>query len=152
MVANEELADKEDTKFKLKDYVMLDLRKTAMSKSYDVQRYQVFFISNILNSKRPIMYTLKDTKHLKTVGNYYASQIRKSPVDPSSAEHWVVQKVVGQKVVNKKTFFKVRYLNYPASYDEYLERSKIPSDIYYRWLKMKKLKRLKRAEKTGRLQ
>ena len=126
MEENSDLAQTIGTKYEPGDFVLLDhLKKSKLSKSYDVQRSQVYIISSVMYSKRPLMYELKDLKG-DIKGNFYQSQMRKSALDPRKESYWVIQKITGQKKIDNRMFYNCRYLYYGKKFDKLLQTSAIP--------------------------
>lgn len=125
MERNSEIAQTIGTKYEPGDFVLLDdLKKSKLAKSYQVQRSQIFLISSVMYSKRPLMYELKDLKG-DNKGNFYQSQLRKSALDPRQKDYWVVEKVTGQKKIDNQMHYNCRFQYYPNKFNKYLKASEI---------------------------
>ena len=86
----------------------------------------MYLITKIWNDKKPIMFQLYDLKGVLK-GNFYSSQLRKSPVNPDSPEHWIIQKVIRQKWIDGIMKFRCRFVGYGAKYDKFFEEKQIPT-------------------------
>ncbi len=98
------------------------------------QSGRLFYISMILKSQDPVRYKLKGLKKEEYGGSYYASQLRKSPFKSVEDINWLIAPLPeGQKAttrinpVTKKKELLVRWLFYPAKYDEWVPEENIGS-------------------------
>lgn len=72
------------------------------------------------SSVLPSLYSLKDLMNDLYPGFYYEKQLTKCPAPNFKRDFFMIEKVLGEKMVNKKKYFLVKFLFYPAKFNQYI--------------------------------
>ena len=56
----------------------------------------------------------------KVEGHYYFEQLTKAPTPDYTQDFFLVEKVLGEKLVRGKKYFLVKFLFYPNKFNEYV--------------------------------
>lgn len=114
-------------KFNVRDCVYLSFKKTAMDKSYDLQRGTLYFITRILATQDPVRYELADLKGRPVPGSYYQEQLVKSPTKPDENKLWLIkpQETYKERTKDGKKQIYVQWLFYPAKDGEWIDKNSI---------------------------
>ena len=77
------------------------------------------------SSVLPPLYVLKDLMNDLYPGLYYEKQLTKCPEPNFKHDFFMVEKILGQKIIKKKKFFLVKFLFYPAKFNQYVSESNV---------------------------
>lgn len=102
----------------LGDHVRVHKWKNKFSRGYQ-QNFstEVFKISKILNHLPVTMYTLKDLKDETIKGNFYPEEL-----SLVKGEVYIVEKIVREKMVNRKKWFFVKWEGFPEEYNSWVKK------------------------------
>lgn len=98
---------------------------SAFSKSYDVQRGEIFIVDYVSAEVSPPLYFLKDlAKHKLENKSFYRSQLIKTK-DPEN-KYFDIEKKLGSRTNSKgvKEIF-VKFLYYPNKFNKWVEESQV---------------------------
>ena len=79
-------------------------------------------MSEILSTKNPVLYSLVDLLKKPIEGHFYSDQLTKTQ-KPKNESFFLIEKILGHKVVNKKKYFLVKFLYYDDRFNEYVLES-----------------------------
>ena len=65
------------------------------------------------------MFLLRDLLNDPVSGFYYREQLTKSPA-PTPSNYFFVEKILGQKKINGKKHYLVKYLYYPTKFNQFV--------------------------------
>ena len=58
-------------------------------------------------------------------GFYYRKQLTKCPAPAFKHDFFMVEKILGKKMVNKKKYFLVKFLFYPAKFNQFISEDNL---------------------------
>ena len=58
-------------------------------------------------------------------GHFYQEQLTKAPTPDLQKDFFFVEKILGQKKVNGKTYFLVKFLYYPSKFNQFVPEENI---------------------------
>jgi len=79
----------------------------------------LFQIAEVYSEKIPPMFKLVDLLKDSVKGLFYREQLTKSPA-PKSSDYFFVEKILGQKKIQGKKHYLVKYLFYPSKFNQYV--------------------------------
>ena len=53
-------------------------------------------------------------------GHYYFEQLTKAPEPNYKSDFFLVEKILGEKIVQRKKYFLVKFLFYPSKFNQYI--------------------------------
>ena len=83
-------------------------------KATSFQRGAIYKIAKVLAGVSPPLFILSDLQDTRVKGHYYAEQLKIAP-NPDNIS-FEVEKIVKKKKIKGKTYFLVKYQNYPSAY------------------------------------
>jgi len=78
----------------------------------------------VLSQVNPPLFKLIDLQGASVPGFYYESQLTKSP-PPGEKDYFFVEKTLKRKTVKGKKYFFVKYLFYPAKFNQWVAEEDI---------------------------
>ena len=93
---------------------------SALGKSTDTNRHQIYQISRVDAGKTPHLFKLQDLKQKEIPGFYYRAQLLKTE-EPQPGQTFKIEKVIKVKKIKSEKWAYVKYLHYPAvSFDIFI--------------------------------
>ena len=86
----------------------------------NIQRGQIFQISQVDASVLPPLFSLIDLMKDKISGHFYFEQLTKAPAPNFKSDFFLVEKILNKKVVRGKTYYLVKFLYYPSKFNQYI--------------------------------
>ena len=79
----------------------------------------------------PPLFSLIDLMKDKVPGHYYFEQLTKAPVPEHQKDFFLIEKILGEKIVKKKKYFLVKFLYYPTKFNQYVpeENGLVPNNL-----------------------
>ena len=68
----------------------------------------------------PPLFSLIDLMKDKVPGHYYFEQLTKAPTPDYKNDFFLVEKLLGSKVVRGKKYYLVKFLYYPSKFNQYI--------------------------------
>ena len=75
----------------------------------------------------PPLVSLVDLMKDKVQGHYYFEQLTKAPEPNYQTDFFLVEKILGEKIVRGKKYFLVKFLYYPSKFNQYLPEENLKS-------------------------
>lgn len=73
----------------------------------------------------PVLFKLKDLMNDEVKGHFYKEQLTKAP-NPNYKKHFFeIEKIIKTKYINKKKYYYVKFLYYPAKFNDYVLASDV---------------------------
>ena len=91
----------------------------------NLQRGQIYQISQVDASIIPPLYSLIDLMKDKVPGHFYREQLTLAPMPEYQKDFFLVEKILGQKIVKGKKFFLVKFLYYPSKFNQYVPETNL---------------------------
>ena len=92
------------------------------------QRGQIYKIKKVDAFVKPNLFTLEDLLNTEVKGKFYEKQLRVAPNAEDPDFIFEVEKVEKRKVVKGKQFLFVKYLYYPAKFNQWIPSENIVID------------------------
>lgn len=109
-------------KFKIGDAVRISKYSTVFAKGYlPSWSNEIFNISKV-HKTTPVVYSLRDEAGDELIGTWYAQELQKVALKNNV---YKIESILGQRKVNGKIQYLVRWLGYPSSYDSYIDKSQL---------------------------
>ena len=96
------------------------LLKKWKIKQIILQKGQIFKIASCNAFVSPPLYSLKDLLNDPYKGFFYAKQLTKCPAPNFKRDFFMVEKVLAEKMIKKKKYYLVKFLFYPAKFNQYI--------------------------------
>lgn len=107
-------------KFKIDDKVRISKYSTVFAKGYlPLWSEEIFIISKVHKTSPPV-YSLKDEASDELEGTWYEPELQKVDV---KYETYKIESILGQRKINGKTQYLVRWVGYPPSFDSYVNKN-----------------------------
>lgn len=108
---------KSKPKYKVGDYIRIVRAALTFERGYTKKwTEEIFIISKVFVSERPIIYSIKDLDGEEIKGKFYEKEIQKVKL-PKSFE---IEKIITSKGSKKKKQFLVKWLGYPESFNSWI--------------------------------
>jgi hypothetical protein len=106
-------------KFQTGDKVRVSKYSTVFQKGYLPLWTQEIFTIAERHSTKPPTYSLRDDEGQQLKGTWYEPELQKVTVRENI---YKIESILGQRKVNGKTQYLVRWAGYPSSYDSYVDK------------------------------
>ena len=122
--------------FKVSDTVRVQLKRTPFSKGFD-QNYstQIYRVAQRLRFMNPVQYKLETLEGDSVRGKYYPQEMIHAT--PRENELYEIEKIVDRRTRNRRKEVKVRWKNFPPSYDQWIFESDL-QDLPGLWVETSK--------------
>jgi hypothetical protein len=77
-----------------------------------------------LSNKKPVLFGLIDLQKTPVEGYFYSAQLTKTE-KPKNNSYFLIEKVLGHKIVNNRKYFLCKFLYYNEKFNEYVLESDI---------------------------
>ncbi len=121
---NQKKYEKQKKNLQVGNYVFMDFVPSALSKSFDTKRNQIFRIIRVDAGKSPELYKLEDLNHDQVKGYYYAAQLQKTQ-RPKRGEFFKVEKILSEKERRGEAYIRVKYLHYGPKFNRWIKKSNL---------------------------
>lgn len=122
-----EIPQKVDKKeFNKEDNVYLDFPSSALQKSTDVMRGQIYVIDSFEKNKHPYLYKIKDLLGEVITGTYMAVNLIKAP-DPLTITY-PIEKFVSERKTRRGKEVLVKWLHYPPKFNQWMLKKDVISN------------------------
>lgn len=106
-------------KFNIGDKVRISKYSTIFEKGYlPAWSEEVFTVSRI-HDTTPIVYSLKDAASDELEGTWYEPELQKVNIEDNI---YKIESIVGQRKVNGKSQYLVKWVGYPPSFNSYIDK------------------------------
>jgi hypothetical protein len=106
-------------KFRVNDRVRISKYSTVFSRGYLPNwSEEIFTIAEAHNTSPPV-YSLKDDSGSKLLGTWYEQELQKVVVRD---DVYKIEAILGQRKLNGKTQYLVRWLGYDSTFDSYVDK------------------------------
>ena len=124
-VNDDTIAHKVKPKFLKGEYVRISKYATTFAKGY-LPRWsdEIFQISRVQTTNPPV-YSLQDEAGDELEGTFYGPELQRV-INTNKA--FKIDEIIGQRKVNGKIQYLVRWKGYPPSFDSYVDKNKIISN------------------------
>ena len=112
-------------KYKIGDRVRISKYSSTFEKGYlPLWSEEVFTISQ-RHSSDPHVYSLQDDSGVTLDRTWYTEELQKVDI---SKQTYTVEKILGQRKLNGKIQYLVRWVGYPSSFDSYVDKKDLIFD------------------------
>ena len=113
---------KKDVKFKINDYVRVSRQPFCFEKSYEgTFNIEIFIITRVLCRSGVTVYHIKDLNNKTIKGIFYNHELQK--VKYKDNDLFKIEKILSEKNINGKKYFKIRWLGYTKKFDSLIPAS-----------------------------
>jgi hypothetical protein len=109
-------------KFTVGDRVRISKYSTIFSKGYLPNWSEEIFTVGEVHKTKPIVYSLKDDSETTLDGTWYEPELQKVVVTDNT---YKIEAILGQRRLNGKVQYLVRWAGYPKSFDSYVNKADI---------------------------
>ncbi|HIC31736.1 MAG TPA: hypothetical protein EYO76_07440 [Flavobacteriaceae bacterium] len=107
-------------RYKKGDVVRVSLSKSPFTRSYHIQQsHQRYIVKKVVVKHVVPLYILEDDKGVELTGHFYENQLTRVDIDTYRVN------IIGQRRRRGKQEYKVHYVGYDNSYDEYLSKTQL---------------------------
>lgn len=121
---NQKTYEKKKNLIQKGDFVYADFGPTAFEKGFDSPNYQIYEVAQVDAGKTPPLFKLIDLAGAKVPGNFYPQQLTKTKA-PTPRTTFRIEKVLKTRKRKGKKEVLVKYLHYPAKFNQWLVESTI---------------------------
>ncbi len=111
-------------KLQVGNFVYLDFSPSALGKSFDTRRNEIYQISRVDAGKSPPLYKLQDLMKAPLKGYYYGTQLLKT-TKPKNKEFFAVESIIGEKTINGREYVRVKYQHYSNKFNKWIPKENI---------------------------
>lgn len=86
----------------------------------------MFQVKKIYSDIKPNLFQLVDLQKANIPGRFYREELTKSPA-PKEEDYFFVEKILKHKKVRKKDLYLVKFLYYPAKFNQWLPKENLIS-------------------------
>ena len=112
-------------KFKVGDWVRISKYSTIFAKGYLPAWTQEIFTIAKRYSTKPVVYSLIDDHGDELTGTWYEPELQKVK---NKNETYKIESIVGQRKVNGKIQYLVKWLGYDSDFNSYVNKSDLILD------------------------
>ena len=113
-------------KFKVGDYVRISYLKEKFTRYYDQSwTSEIFQISQRKMRDHLPVYRVRDYNGENIIGTFYEPELQKITYNPDTL--YTIERVLYRRRIGNKTFYKVKWLNWPNRFNSFIDSRQIRS-------------------------